>query len=188
VEYIFIDYENTALRAIPDHDRIKMLILFAGENQKTVPFEIAESVRQLGSRSRLVRMQGSGKNALDFHVAYYLGKYAETDPKGIFRIVSKDKGFDPLVEHLRAAQIDCSRVENLASKVVGASDLQGMIADLLAHIREKSGKERPKKSGKLKAYIKHRCRAEDALVDEIFGGLLGAGLFALDGTRIKYQD
>jgi hypothetical protein len=188
MEYVFIDSENVALRAIPNHDRIRMLILFAGENQKNVSIEIAESLRQLGPKARLVRMHGSGKNALDFHIAYYLGKYAETDPKGIFRIVSKDKGFDPLVEHLRTADIECSRVENLATKVVGKTELQGTVADLLAHFREMSGKARPKKAAKLKAYIKHRCHAEDALVDELFGGLIGEGLFALDGTKIKYQD
>jgi hypothetical protein len=133
-------------------------------------------------------MQGSGKNALDFHIAYYLGKYAETDPRGVFRIVSKDKGFDPLVEHMRAAGIDCARAENLSTRIVRDTDLQGMIADLLPHFREMSGKARPKKVPKLKAYIKDKCQAEDALVDGIFGGLLAAGLFALEGTRVKYQD
>jgi hypothetical protein len=188
LEYVFIDGENVALQSIPDHDRISKLLMFVGERQKNVTIEIAESLAKLGPKAGFVRMQGSGKNALDFHIAYYLGKYAEIDPNGTFRIVSKDKGFDPLVEHLRSAKIDCSRVENLATKVVGQADLHGMIAELGAHLREKSVKTRPKKAAKLKAYIKSRYHEEDALVDEVFAGLASAGLFVLDGTKIKYQD
>jgi hypothetical protein len=165
-----------------------MLIIFAGEKQTKVSFEIAESVRQLGDRAKLVRMCGSGNNALDFHIAYYIGKYAEIDPKGIFRIVSKDKGFDPLIKHLQAAKIDCSRIENLSTKVVSKTDLQGMLAEFGPHLREMGGKARPKKTSKLKAYIKHRYREEDAIVDEVFAGLISAGLFVLDGAKIKYQD
>jgi hypothetical protein len=133
-------------------------------------------------------MNGSGKNALDFHIAYYVGKYAEIDPKGTFRIISKDKGFDPLIEHLRAADIDCSRIENLSTKIISKTDLQGMIDALGPHFREMNGKARPKKAAKLKAYIKNRYREEDALVDEVFAGLASAGLFVLDGTKIKYRD
>jgi hypothetical protein len=188
LEYIFIDCENVALKSIPDHDRICMLFLFVGEKQKNVPIEIAESMGKLGPKAEFVRMHGAGKNALDFHIAYYLGKCAEIDPKGIFRIVSKDTGFDPLVKHLQAAEIDCSRVENLSTKVISRTDLQGMIAELGTHLREKSVKARPKKAGKLKAYIQNRYREEAALVDEVFAGLASAGLFVLDGTKIKYQD
>ncbi len=188
MEYIFIDCENVSLQSIPDHDRISTLLMFVGEHQKNVTIEIAQSVGKLWPKADFVRMHGTGNNALDFHIAYYVGKYAAMDPKGIFRIVSKDKGFDPLVKHLRAAKIDCSRVDNLATKVIIQNDLRGMIADLGAHLREKSGKARPKKAAKLKAYIKNRYREEDALVDEVFAGLASAGLFVLDGSKIKYQD
>jgi hypothetical protein len=189
VEYFFIDCENVALRKIPDHDRIGMLLLFVGEKQKNVTIEIAKSMGTLGpDKARFVEMHGSGKNALDFHIAYYLGKYAETDPEGTFRIVSKDKGFDPLVKHLQAAKIDCTRVENLSAKIISKSGLQERIDELGPHFREMSGKARPKKASKLKAYIKNKYHEEDALVDEIFDGLAAAGLFVLDGTKIKYRD
>jgi hypothetical protein len=188
MEYIFIDCENVALQAIPDHAGIQRLFLFVGENQKNVPLEIAKSVGKLGPKADFVEMHGTGKNALDFHIAYYLGKYAEIDPKGSFRIVSKDKGFDPLVRHLQTAKIDCSRVENLSTKFIGKMELQGMIDELGPHFLQMSAKARPKKASKLKAYIKSRYREEDALVDEVFGGLAATGLFVLDGAKIKYQD
>ncbi len=187
MEYIFIDQENVALRAIPDHDRIEMLLLFVGEKQKSVSIEIAQSMGKLGPKGKWVRMHGSGKNALDFHIAYYVGKYAEIDPKGKFRIVSKDKGFDPLVKHLREAGIDCLREENLSAKVISKKDVLGMIHELGPHLLEMGEKARPKRAPKLKAYIKHRYHEEDAIVDEVFNGLVAAGLFGLDGNKIRYQ-
>lgn len=188
MEYIFIDFENVALQAIPDHALVQMVFMFVGEKQKKVSMEIAESMQKLGPKAKLVRMSGSGNNALDFHIAYYVGKYAEIDPKGIFRIVSKDKGFDPLVKHLQAEKIDCSRVENLSTKLVSKTDLQGMLAALGPHFREMTDKARPKKASKMKSYIKNRYREEDALVDEVFAGLVSTGLFVLEGVKIKYQD
>ena len=48
----------------------------------------------------LVRLTEPGKNALDFHIAYYLGQLALKEPDAFFHIVSKDTGFDPLIQHL----------------------------------------------------------------------------------------
>lgn len=77
----------------------------------------------------MIRIKGPGKDALDFRIAYYIGKFAEKDPKGMFKIVSKDKGFDPLVEHLRSEKIDCVRIETLATKVISKSGLMETIAE-----------------------------------------------------------
>ena len=59
-------------------------------------------------------MEGSGPNTLDFHIAYYIGKMAEKDPSGYFHIVSKDKGFEPLIRHLKNNQILAQRVTELS--------------------------------------------------------------------------
>lgn len=186
MDYIFIDYENIAPRAIPDHAGIKMVFIFAGEKQKGVSFDVAESMQKLGAKAKLVRMIGSGQNALDFHIAYYIGKYSEIDPKGTFKIVSKDKGFDPLVKHLTAAKIDCSRIDMLATKLISKVGLQELVLEIGAHIKGLSEKARPKKSGKLKAYIKHRTHEEDAVVESIFEKLVFEKQFEVFGGKIKY--
>jgi hypothetical protein len=41
-----------------------------------------------------------GNNAADFHIAYYLGIIASTDPNARLHVISKDTGFDALIEHL----------------------------------------------------------------------------------------
>jgi len=186
LDYIFIDYENIAPRAIPDHSDIKMVFIFAGEKQKDVSFEVAESMQKLGSRAKLVRMVGTGKNALDFHIAFYIGKYSEIDPKGSFKIVSKDKGFDPLAKHLIAGKINCSRIESLAVKKMTKLGLQELIAELRANLKGLSEKARPKKSAKLKAYIKNRTHEEDAIVESIFEALVSEEQIKEVGGKILY--
>lgn len=58
---------------------------------------------------QLVKLKSSGKNALDFALAYYLGRAALADPTAWFHIISKDGGFDPLIDHLRARHIHVNR-------------------------------------------------------------------------------
>jgi hypothetical protein len=50
----------------------------------------------------------------DFHIAYYLGWLSRKKREAQFYIVSKDKGFDPLVSHLRANGITVSRIDSLS--------------------------------------------------------------------------
>ena len=57
----------------------------------------------------LVRIEMDGKDAVDFALAYYLGRKATTDPAAFFHIVSKDNGFDPLIEHLKSRRLKIRR-------------------------------------------------------------------------------
>jgi hypothetical protein len=54
-------------------------------------------------------MDGNGTNALDFHIAYYIGRLAAKCPDAYFHIISKDTGFDPLIKHLKGQGISCQR-------------------------------------------------------------------------------
>ena len=55
---------------------------------------------------------GVGKNALDFQLAFYAGRIFEKEPEACIHIVSHDKGFDPLVEHIKKQKRCCSRVDS----------------------------------------------------------------------------
>jgi hypothetical protein len=54
-------------------------------------------------------MDGNGTNALDFHIAYYVGRLAAGYPDAYFHIISKDTGFDPLIKHVKDHKIFCQR-------------------------------------------------------------------------------
>ena len=70
---------------------------------------------------KLVRLASSGRNALDFTLAYYLGRTVLADPRGRFHIVSKDKGYDALIEHLRSKHILARRHEDFTTLTSSAT-------------------------------------------------------------------
>jgi hypothetical protein len=104
--YIFIDYENvqpSSFSLTPEYPF--KIILFHGANQTKIPIELASSMQSLGRNAEYLRIEGNGKNALDFHIAFYLGRLFEKDPAGYFHIISKDSGFDVLIKHLRENKV-----------------------------------------------------------------------------------
>lgn len=110
--YILVDQENVHLQELPkvvceDHFR---LIVFVGENQSKLPFDLVEALQRLGDRAQYVKIAGNGSNALDFHIAYKIGRLSAEDSKACFHIISKDTGFDPLIRHLKDQKICATRV------------------------------------------------------------------------------
>lgn len=121
--FVLIDFENvqpSSLEAL-GLEHFKLLV-FVGASQAKVPFETAASLQKLGTRASYIKIAGNGSNALDFHIAYYIGKLAAADPTAYFHIVSKDAGFDPLIQHLKAEGIFAGRVKAITEiPVVKAS-------------------------------------------------------------------
>lgn len=114
-EYVLIDFENVQpknLELLKQHP-FKVFV-FCGANQSKVPLNVASAIQPLGANVEYVTMSGSGRNALDFHIAFYLGELAARDPEAVFHVISRDKGFDPLIHHLRERQISVRREDDLA--------------------------------------------------------------------------
>ena len=84
-----------------------------GSNQSKIPIDLASAMQALGTNAEYIRIDGNGRNALDFHLAFYAGQIAERDPTCYLHIISKDSGFDPLVKHLKAKKIFAQRLGNL---------------------------------------------------------------------------
>ncbi len=111
--YILIDSENVqpeglaqALRA----DECFRAHVFLGANQKNCKTDLTIALQPFGERVQYVRISGNGPNALDFHIAYYIGHLFSQDEKAYFHIISKDTGFDPLIDHLtKVREIDVKR-------------------------------------------------------------------------------
>lgn len=113
--YVLIDFENVQpanLEVLQQHP-FKVLV-FVGANQARVPFDLAAAMQQLGDSAQYVKIAGSGKNALDFHIAYYIGELAAGEPGAFFHIISRDTGFDPLIKHLKGKKIKIQRERDLA--------------------------------------------------------------------------
>lgn len=112
--YVLIDYESVQPKDLSalkqDYFRV---IVFVGAHQNKIPFETAAAFQQMGSNVEYVKVSGIGPNALDFHIAFYIGQLAGKDPEAYFHVVSKDTGFDPLLSHLKTRKIRALRVKTV---------------------------------------------------------------------------
>lgn len=108
--YVLIDYENVQPENLSllgsEHFRI---IVFVGQSQPSIRTGLAMALQSCGSRAAYVKIEGNGPNALDFHIAYYIGRLAEKDKTAFFHVISKDTGFDPLIAHLKTRGIFAKR-------------------------------------------------------------------------------
>lgn len=111
---VLIDLESVQPATLgllgPEYFQVKV---FVGATQSKLSFELVNAMQQLGERAEYIKISGVGKNALDFHIAYYIGRIAAGQPDTFFHIISKDTGFDPLIQHLKEENIFCGRWEGL---------------------------------------------------------------------------
>jgi hypothetical protein len=113
--YVLVDYENVTNPTVLDvlaqgHFKV---IVFVGASQPKVTYEVASTLQKLGDRATYIKISSSGSNALDFHVAYYIGQLSVKEPDAYFHIISNDKGFDPLIAHLKEHKIFASRSSDI---------------------------------------------------------------------------
>lgn len=112
--YVLIDYENVQVKSLELlKDEQFQVKVFLGINNRKLPTEFVISKEALGERAEYIRLEKAGENALDFHIAYYLGRIAVSDESAFFHIISKDKGFDPLIAHLKSVKIFSARSDSI---------------------------------------------------------------------------
>lgn len=155
--YVLVDFENVQPDGIEAlaADHFKLLI-FVGANQTKVPFGVATAVQKLGTRAQYVKISGNGPNALDFHISLYIGRLSCLEPDAFFHVVSKDKGFDPLIQHLKEIGVFSSRAERLADipaiKVLSKVSAEERCAMFVARLAQ-SNSGRPRSMKTLRSAI-----------------------------------
>ena len=121
VNHVFVDYENvhevdpTLIGSKTVH-----LTLLLGPRKTKFDATVVEKLLQYAANVEFVRLKSSGRNAVDFALAYYLGRAVLADPGGYFHIVAKDGGYDPLVEHLRSKHIRIRRHKDFTTLTLSA--------------------------------------------------------------------
>lgn len=115
--YIFIDYENTQPANLELLNRPDIfVILFIGSQQTKIPIDIVLKMQSMGERARYIKVSKTANNALDFHIAFYMGKILAHVPKSSVYIISKDTDYEPLINHLKEQGISaalCEEIEQL---------------------------------------------------------------------------
>lgn len=191
--YVLIDFENVQPEslALLDQEHFRVL-LFVGEKQTRMPVALVRSLQPFGKRAEYIVISGSGRNALDFHIAYYIGKLAAEDSQSYFHIVSGDAGFDPLIAHLKKARISVTRVASVADipivKQATATSIADRIKLIVARLHQL--KQAPPRSMKtlrstISALFKDPLSAEE--IDKLIKELQRRKCVSLEGKRVLYD-
>ncbi len=168
------------------------VIVFVGANQAKVTFEVASALQQMGERAEYIKISGNGSNALDFHISYYIGLLASKEPEAYFHIVSKDTGFDPLINHLKGKKILACRSKDVTDiPIVKASNSKSpseKIAVIIADLKRR-GAAKPRAVKTLTSTISNMFQKQ--LSDEELQSLLlelqTKGIVSIAGTKVSYE-
>jgi hypothetical protein len=191
--YVLIDYESVQpdSLAVVDHEHFKTYV-FIGANQTKVPTDFADALQRMGQRAEYVRISGHGPNALDFHIAFYIGQLAAADPKGFFHVISKDTGFDPLIKHLKDRKILADRVKSVGEiplvKTNGAMTRDAKLESIIARLQQmKAAKPRTVKTLSSTISALFQKQLPDKEIESLVKALQKQALIEVDDNKVTYS-
>ena len=151
---LLVDYENVQQIDLSRLDENYHVVIVTGSGQKNVPVGLVMSAQKLGSRLEWQQVEGSGKNALDFYIAFKLGRLIEKSPGLQCIVLSKDKGFDPLIRFINKNGMKCERINSIVElehkKTMSGESNYKRVLELLGKIDKKA---RPRKRATLSQHI-----------------------------------
>lgn len=130
---LLVDYENVHRIDLSMLDETYRAIIFVGASQNPPKAAKNKATAHRFSRVDFQKIAAAGKNALDFHIAFQLGRTFEAAPKTVCIVLSRDKGFDALLLHLNNSGLQCRRVESFDELVMRPAQIAigaGVPADL----------------------------------------------------------
>jgi len=73
--FVLVDFENVQPKDVASLSggpyKIKV---FLGTHQAKVPLAMVRALQAFGAHAEYIQITGNGKNAVDFHIAYYIGR------------------------------------------------------------------------------------------------------------------
>jgi hypothetical protein len=191
--YVLVDYENVQPKDIGllKGGPFKVKV-FLGPNQSKVPVTLAAALQPLGDNAEYVLLETAGNNAVDFHIAYYVGVLSSEDPDAYFHIISKDSGFDPLIKHLKGRKIFAQRSTSIADlpyfKPVLPAAPEAQVEVIVANlIRRKAAKPRTKKSLISTLHAIFKKELSEQQISQLFAALCARGVVKVEGNKVSYD-
>nr|WP_315482479.1 PIN domain-containing protein [uncultured Undibacterium sp.] len=207
--YVLVDYENVQLVSLNRlQDEQFRVLVFLGPTNTKLNVDLVIAMQKLGTRADYIRLETPGHNALDFHIAYYLGTLSSSQPDAYFHIISKDTGFDPLIKHLKSKKIYCTRSQTIdempcfaapsvskpiettqvvsSQKIDDLFDSQFQIAvdDLISR---KASKPRTVATLKNTIQAKLGKTSSQELTEKVYQAMVKKGFAKVAGTKISYS-
>jgi len=108
--HIIVDFDNVKPSAADialAHGKNLRLAIVRGPQPTRYEADLAETLHALGDQVSFSRCVKAGKNAADMQIAFHVGELVATLPAGThkvtrFIVISRDRGFEPLMMYLRS--------------------------------------------------------------------------------------
>jgi len=212
----FIDFENVQNFSYESLDKDRdMVVIFVGHAQSKISFDVVNRTQRLGDSVRWIKMAGSGRNALDFHIAYYLGFFnsAQEELGGDHKvyIVSNDGDYDVLIKHIQEGGFSCERIgvrkevkceeqvsikgavesakkDSHVDSIVKFKSSVEVFDHLVSTLRKQEKLKRPRTAGTLKNHVvaHYQKKTEGLLVDKVLDLLVANKKILVKDGRISY--
>lgn len=171
MKHLLIDFENIQPKSLTGISETDTKIwLFMGKNQINLPLELVKALWQFQRENvHIININTTGSNALDFVLSYQLGKIINQDHEADIIILSKDTGYDAVINHIKhhEPQINITRlvtldnlpilIENTSSKI--STSLSPFFEKALWALRTPNG-FKPKLLNNLKKYLRNHVLQE----------------------------
>jgi hypothetical protein len=191
---LLVDFENVQQVDLSRLDDSFNIIIFVGANQKSVPIDLVTNAQQFGTRVEWQKVDGTGSNALDFFIACQLGRVAEKTPQTHCIVLSKDKGFDPLLRYLNKTGLKCKRINSLLeldpkAATAAATEEEPNYKRVVELLAKSEKKARPRKLNTLSQHISSmfQKKISQADIERIIDLLFANKLISETNNIISYD-
>jgi len=192
-KFILIDYENIHKFSSADLSVLKeeefMVKLFLGVHNKEIGVDLVDALLPIGSRVELIRLNTAGTNALDFLIAFYIGKLWCNQPDSTFYIISKDADYNALIKNLKTSGVDVHRRTCIADitrvEPAATPSMDDLVATATAALRKNP--HRPSTPKKLRNVLNVKKQLSEEQLLDLMGALTKSGVVQIVGNKVTYN-
>ena len=188
--FLLVDFENVRDVALSELKERCWVKIFLGRSQKSIPTAMVTDAQHLGARLEWIRIAGDGRNNLDFHLSYHFGRLMAEHPEAAFVIVTHDKGFDPLIEHVsRGGRRVVRDATYLSCRLQAPTTDEPKLDHVCSILAKINAKSRPVRRKTLAKFIAaHLQKKEpDAEVNNLVKRLLAKRVISENGSALAYH-
>lgn len=193
MKWAFVDYENVGSLNKLNLALYEKVIVFVGATQKAISF--GDDIYNRPIEILYIKVTEVLKNNLDMHLVYYLGKYDEKAPTHVsFEIISNDKCFGPLMNHIRLSGRQCYQINwesanhnQFKPKPQLTLIIQKQKDKLIKNITSTPKNSRPQKVQALHNHVRTCLKVAQKQAKQYVDELVKDGLLDISENKIKYK-
>lgn len=114
-----IDYENTGVKGLYGIEKLQeddLIVVFYGPKTGAVPFDDHVRISSAVSHVEYIKTSKTAKNYLDFQLTTYLGYLVAHTGIKEYCVVSKDSGYDSVVDFWKTRGLSVERREAISTE------------------------------------------------------------------------